>query len=72
MAYHTTSRIPTGETSYSLVYEIEAVILVEIGKSTFQIANFNEKTNEREQRLNLDLLGKKKERAQICQAAHKQ
>ncbi|GFS37189.1 hypothetical protein Acr_00g0050520 [Actinidia rufa] len=64
-AYHTTSRIPTGETPYSLVFGTESVIPVEIGVPSFRTLNFNRKGNEGELRLNLDLLDEKRERARI-------
>ena len=35
-AYHTTSRIPIGEISFSMVYRIKSVIPVEIGISSFR------------------------------------
>ncbi|GFS37771.1 hypothetical protein Acr_00g0053840 [Actinidia rufa] len=70
-AYHTTSRIPTGETLYSLVFGTESVIPVEIGVPSFRTLNFNGKGNEGELRLNLDLLGEKRESAELRQAAYK-
>ncbi|GFS34966.1 hypothetical protein Acr_00g0037010 [Actinidia rufa] len=70
-AYHTTSRIPTGETPYSMVFGTESVIPVEIGVPSFRTLNFNEKGNEGELRLNLDLLDEKRERAELHQAAYK-
>ncbi|GFZ19591.1 hypothetical protein Acr_28g0002960 [Actinidia rufa] len=41
------------------------------GMPTFRTTNFDKETNEMELRLNLDLLGKKRESAQVCQAAYK-
>ena len=70
-AYHTTSRIPTGETPYSMVYGTESVIPVEIGMPRFKTSNFNKDNNEIELRLNLDLLDEKREQASIRQAAYK-
>ncbi|GFZ14708.1 hypothetical protein Acr_24g0008980 [Actinidia rufa] len=64
-AYHTTSRIPTGETPYSLVFGTESVIPVEIGVPSFRTLNFNEKGNEGELRLNLDLLDEKRESSEL-------
>ena len=52
-AYHTKSRIPTGEMPYSLVYGTESVIPVENGIPSFQTSNFNKETNEAKLRLNL-------------------
>ena len=62
-AYHTMSRILTGETLFSMVYKTESVILVEIGISSFRTSNFDKKNNKIELRLNLDLLDEKRERA---------
>ncbi|GFZ15780.1 hypothetical protein Acr_25g0001890 [Actinidia rufa] len=62
-AYHTMSRIPMGKTLYSMVFGTEVVILVEIGIPSFKILNFDKGNNETELRLNLDLLDKKRERA---------
>ena len=53
--YHTTSRIPTGEMPYSLLYGTELVIPVEIGMPTFRTLNFT-KENKTRLRLNLNLL----------------
>ncbi|GFS37177.1 hypothetical protein Acr_00g0050430 [Actinidia rufa] len=61
-AYHTTSRIPTGETPYSMVFGTESVIPVEIGMPSFRTSNFDEESNEAELRLNLDLLEEKEKR----------
>ena len=44
-AYHTMSRIPMGETPYSLVYGTKAIIPVEIGMPTFHMENFNKEAN---------------------------
>ena len=70
-AYHTISRIPTGETPYSMVFETESVIPVEIGMPSFRTLNFDKESNEAELRLNLDLLDEKRERADLHQAAYK-
>ena len=60
-AYHTTSKIPTGEKSYSLVYGTKSIILVEIGMPSFKILNFDKENNEVELRLNLDHPNEKRE-----------
>ncbi|GFZ05203.1 hypothetical protein Acr_17g0007750 [Actinidia rufa] len=60
-AYHTTSRIPTGETPYSMVFGTKSVIPVEIGMPSFRTSNFDEEeSNGAELKLNLDLLEEKK------------
>ncbi|GFZ08777.1 hypothetical protein Acr_20g0005850 [Actinidia rufa] len=70
-AYHTTSRIPTGETPYSMVFGTESVIPVEIGMPSFRTLNFDKNGNEGVLRLNLDLLDEKRESAELRQAAYK-
>ncbi|GFY95589.1 hypothetical protein Acr_10g0009740 [Actinidia rufa] len=70
-AYHTTSRIPTGETPYSMVFGTESVIPVEIGMPSFRTSNFDKESNEAELRLNLDLLEEKREKAELRQMAYK-
>ncbi|GFZ00843.1 hypothetical protein Acr_14g0004780 [Actinidia rufa] len=70
-AYHTTSRIPTGETPYSMVFGTESVIPVEIGMPSFRVLTFDKETNEAELRLNLDLLEERRESAELRQTAYK-
>ncbi|GFS38889.1 hypothetical protein Acr_00g0059990 [Actinidia rufa] len=70
-AYHTTSRIPTGETPYSMVFGTESVIPVEIGMPSFRVLNFDKEINEAELRVNLDLLEEKRENAELRQMAYK-
>ncbi|GFS34948.1 hypothetical protein Acr_00g0036940 [Actinidia rufa] len=59
-AYHTTSRIPTSETPFSMLYGTKLVIPVEIGMPSFRNSNFDKENNETVLRLNLDLLDKKR------------
>ena len=68
---HTTRKIPTSETSFSMVYGTESVIPVKIGLPSFQISNFDKENNESKLRFNLDLLDEKKEWAEVHQAAYK-
>ncbi|GFY86848.1 hypothetical protein Acr_05g0004870 [Actinidia rufa] len=70
-AYHTTSRIPTGETPYSMVFGTESVIPVEIGMPSFRMLYFDKNGNEGELKLNLDLLDEKRESTELSQAAYK-
>ncbi|GFZ15861.1 hypothetical protein Acr_25g0002700 [Actinidia rufa] len=70
-AYHTTSRIPMGETPYSMVFRMELVIPVEIGMPNFRTSNFDKENNEIELRLNLNLLDEKREMAKLRQIAYK-
>ncbi|GFZ19568.1 hypothetical protein Acr_28g0002730 [Actinidia rufa] len=70
-AYHTTSRIPTGKTSFSIVYRTASVIPVEIGLPNFRTSNFDKEHNEIKLRLNLDLIDEKRECAKVCKASYK-
>ncbi|XP_057459267.1 uncharacterized protein LOC130749928 [Actinidia eriantha] len=70
-AYHTTSRAPTGETPYSMVFGTESVIPVEIRMPSFRTSTFSKENIETELRLNLDLLDEKREKAKLHQATYK-
>jgi len=64
-AYHTTTQSSTMETPFSLVYESDAMIPVEIHKSSPRFQSFvAEKSNEK-RRVNLDLLHEAREEARI-------
>ena len=55
-AYRTTARTPTGETPFRLTYGNEAVILAEIGLTSYKVDNHNEARNDEAIRLQLDLI----------------
>ena len=55
-AYRTTARIPTGETPFQMTYGSEAVVLVEIGLTTFRTSTYDDNQNEEQLCLNLDLI----------------
>ena len=55
-AYRTTARTPTGETPFRLTYEADAVILVEVGLTSYRVQNYMEDKNEEVMRLQLDLV----------------
>nr|GEW08795.1 reverse transcriptase domain-containing protein [Tanacetum cinerariifolium] len=59
------------ETSFSLTYKSEVVILVEIGMPTYRIIQWNEAPNKEEMRLNLDLIQERRETAAIREAKYK-
>ena len=50
-AYMTTARTPTGETPFRLTYGNEAVILAEIGLTSYRVDNHNEARNDEAIRL---------------------
>lgn len=55
-AYRTTPQISTGETPYSLDYEAEAVIPIEISLCSVRTSNFSPIMNEESMLRHLDLL----------------
>ena len=57
-AYRTTTRTPTGETSFRLAYGTDVVIPAEVGLTSYQVENYNESKNEEALRLQLDLVDK--------------
>ena len=54
--YTTTARTPTGETPFRLTYGSEAVILVEVGLTSYRVDNRDERRNDETMCLQLDLL----------------
>ena len=54
--YRTTARTPTGETPFRLTYEADAVILAEVGFTSYRVQNYMEDKNEKAIRLQLDLV----------------
>nr|GEW60659.1 reverse transcriptase domain-containing protein [Tanacetum cinerariifolium] len=71
-ARRTMKKTGNSETPFSLTYSTEAVILVEIGVPTHRTSNLNEKTNDQELRLNLDLLDERREISAIREPRYKQ
>ncbi|GJV18264.1 reverse transcriptase domain-containing protein [Tanacetum coccineum] len=71
-AHRTMKKTSNGETPFSLTYGTEVVIPAEIGMPTHIISNVNEKTNDQELCLNLDLLDERRKIAAIREAKYKQ
>ncbi|GJY75525.1 reverse transcriptase domain-containing protein [Tanacetum coccineum] len=71
-AHRSMKKTSNGEIPFSLTYGTEAVIPAEIGMPTHKTSNVNEKTNDQELRLNLDLLDERREIAAIREARYKQ
>ncbi|GJY92681.1 reverse transcriptase domain-containing protein [Tanacetum coccineum] len=69
-AHRTMKKTNNGETPFSLTYGTEAVIPAEIGMPIHRTSNLNEKTNDRELCLNLDLLEERREIAAIREARY--
>nr|XP_033511621.1 uncharacterized protein LOC117276387 [Nicotiana tomentosiformis] len=71
-AYRTTSKSSTGETHFSLVYEAEALIPVEVGESTLRYFRENKEGNNEAVLVNLELLDERRDLAHIRMVAQKQ
>ncbi|GJY49563.1 reverse transcriptase domain-containing protein [Tanacetum coccineum] len=67
-AHRTMKKTSNGETPFSLTYGTEAVIPAEICMPTHRTSSVNEKTNDQELHLNLDLLDERREIAAIREA----
>nr|GFB95524.1 reverse transcriptase domain-containing protein [Tanacetum cinerariifolium] len=70
-AYRMSIKQSNGETPFSLTYGSKAVIPAEIGMPTYQTMMIIEGFNEKELRLNLDLLQERREMATIREARYK-
>uniref|UniRef100_A0A2N9EZE4 Uncharacterized protein n=1 Tax=Fagus sylvatica TaxID=28930 RepID=A0A2N9EZE4_FAGSY len=68
--YRTTPRCSTGETPFSLTYEVEAVIPLEIGLPTIRTEYYDPVTNETSLATDLDLAEEKRDSALIHLAAY--
>ena len=55
-AYRTTVRTPTGETPFKLAYGSETIILAEVHMANHRVMKYQDKENEEQLRLNLDLI----------------
>lgn len=70
-AYRTTPRTLTGETPFSLSFEAEAIVSIEIGLSSSWVEQFNSNNNEQVVRSNFDLLEGKREVVRLRTAEYK-
>ena len=59
LTYRTMPRRSTGETSFSMTYGTEAVILLETGFPTLRTSSFNPSDNDEHLKKNLDLIEEK-------------
>ena len=55
-------RTPTGETSFKLAYGSEAVIPAEVHMANHRVTTYQDKDNEEQLRLNLNLIDKDRHR----------
>ncbi|GKB72786.1 hypothetical protein Tco_0934198 [Tanacetum coccineum] len=70
-AHRTMLKSSNGDTPFSLTYEIEAVIPVEIGMPTLRTAEVDVVRNDEALEINLDLLEQRREQAAIREAKSK-
>ena len=70
-AYRTTVRTPTGEIPFKLAYGSEAVIPVEVHMANHRVTMYQDKDNEEQLRLNLDLIDEVKTDAEERTAMYK-
>ncbi|XP_072054249.1 uncharacterized protein [Arachis hypogaea] len=71
-SYNTTIQSATGETPFKLVYEVEALIPVEIRMPTLRAELYNQNRNNDARSTDLDLIDEEREMAAIRQRAMKQ
>ena len=55
-AYWTTTRTPTGEMPFQLVYRSKAVIPAKVGLTSYRVKNYDKNKNDGAIRLQLDLV----------------
>nr|GEY37350.1 reverse transcriptase domain-containing protein [Tanacetum cinerariifolium] len=70
-AHRTMIKSSHDDTPFSLTFSTEAVIPAEIGMPTYRTAAVDVVNNDKELRLNLDLLEERRERAAVCEARAK-
>ncbi|XP_019230728.1 PREDICTED: uncharacterized protein LOC109211633 [Nicotiana attenuata] len=71
-AYRTTTKSSTGETPFSLVYGVEALIPVEVGEPTLRFSQSNEEANNDAFLVRLDLLDEHRDLAYVRMVAQEQ
>ena len=70
-AYRTTVRTPTGEIPFKLAYGSEAVIPAEVHMANHRVTMYQDKDNEEQLRLNLDLIDRVRTDAEKRTARYK-
>jgi hypothetical protein len=71
-AYKTTARTPIRKTLFRLMFGTEAVILVEIGLTSWRTNHHDESSNDNQLRMNLDLLNEARDQATAKNRAYQQ
>ena len=69
--YMTTVRTPTGETPFKLAYGSETVIPAEVHMANHRVMMYQDKDNEEQLRLNLDLIDEVRADAEYKAAKYK-
>ena len=69
--FRTTVRTPTGETFFKLAYGSEAVIPAEVHMANHKVTMYQDKDNEEQLRLNLDLINEVRTDAEERTARYK-
>ena len=57
-----TTRVPTGETPFRLTFVTKAIILVEMGLTSFRVKTYEDQKNQQELNSNLHLIDKVREK----------
>ena len=71
-AYKTTTRVLTRETPFRLTFGTKAVILVEVGLTSYRVKTYEDQKNQQELNSNLDLINEVREEAMKRMAKHKE
>ena len=58
-AHRTTRKEATNETPFSLAFDTEVVVPIEMGMPSYRVDHYNQKINKNMARLNIDLLEEK-------------
>lgn len=68
--YQTMYWLPIGDTLFNLIFRLEAAILLELGLLSYRVQAYDKHRNLESLRVNLDLLEKVWEKAQIQMIMH--
>ncbi|XP_019239705.1 PREDICTED: endogenous retrovirus group K member 18 Pol protein-like [Nicotiana attenuata] len=71
-AYRKKEKSSTGETPFSLVYDAEALIPVEVGETTLRFSRENKEANNKVLLMKMDLLDERRDLAYVRMVAQKQ
>ena len=71
-AYRMTTRVLKGETPFRMTFGIEAIILVEVGLTSFRVKTYENQKNQWKLNSNLDLVDEVREESMKQMAKHKE